>query len=354
MKRFTVYTASSLDDALAYLAEYGEETRVLAGGTDLLVWRREGKVRESRLLDISALDELRYLRAGAAGLEIGALTTHSQVVSSPLVQERAPLLGEACHTVGSVQIRNRGTLGGNLVTASPAGDTIPALFCLGARVLLASVRGSRQVPVEEFFLGPGRTVRQSDELVTGVLVPGITPDGGPDAVSGVPDTGSGTVSGVADTGAGTAVSGERYEERYVYLKLGQRNALSISIASVAVRLWISSQGGCLGSEQAAGAGQCRQQGQEGRQVCRRRGQGQVCRQVAVAFGAVAPTVVRASRVEEALTGVPLDEVVPKEVASLAREEVRPITDIRASAEYRREMVVVLLTKALRRLRGETA
>ena len=354
MKRFTVYTASSLDDALAYLAEYGEEARVLAGGTDLLVWRREDKVKENHFLDISGLDELRYLRASAAGLEIGALTTHSQVVSSPLVQERAPLLAEACRTVGSVQIRNRGTLGGNLVTASPAGDTIPALFCLGARVLLASVRGSRQVPVEEFFLGPGRTVRQSDELVTGVLVPNTASVSSPNATSGMAHAGPGTVSGVADTGAGTALAEDCYEERHIYLKLGQRNALSISIASVAVRLSISSEGGCLGSEQAAGAGQCRQQGQEGRQVCRRRGQGQVCRQVAVAFGAVAPTVVRASRVEEALTGVPLNEVVPEEVASLAREEVRPITDIRASAEYRREMVVALLTKALRRLRGETA
>lgn len=292
MRRFDLHVATSIEDALDYLSRYGEETEVLAGGTDLVVRMREGRVSPARVLDISRLAPLREIGEEREGprlcLRIGALATHTQVVSSPLVGRWTPLLAEACRTVGSLQIRNRGTLGGNCITASPAGDSLPALVALEAEMVLLSAAGQRRVRSQEFFTGPGTTVRRRDELLGWLLVPA-----------------------------------QERDERSVYLKLGQRNALAISVASVAVRLIPAREAGDW-----------------------------VCARALVAFGALAPTVVRGHRVEAALAGKRLDASTIERASALARVEVSPITDIRGSAEYRREMAAVLVRQALCALRGK--
>ena len=154
MHDFDLLVAHSTAELEQMLAD--TRGRILAGGTDLIVFMEAGRVRPQTLIDISRLHELRFIRGDAHSIRIGPLTTHSELVHSPLLQEWAAILPMAAATIGAVQIRNRGTIGGNLGTASPAGDTIPALIALEATVTLRSVRGERQVALDQFFLGPAR------------------------------------------------------------------------------------------------------------------------------------------------------------------------------------------------------
>jgi len=299
MRSFDLHVATSLTDALEYLSRHGDETAVLAGGTDLVIRIRSGREVPPRVLDISRLGELRVIRretvggereglaaaAAASGvLRLGALVTHAEAVESPLVRAHAPLLAEACAAIGSPQIRNLGTLGGNCITASRAGDSLPALLALDAEMVLLSLEGERRVPMTEFFTGPRTTARRRDELLGYILVPVAASD-----------------------------------ERSCYLKLTQRKALAISLVSVAFRLRMDP------------------------------GAPRRCLEAAVAFGSLAPMVIRARAVEAALAGRELDEATITRAAEAALGEVSPRDDVRASAEYRRAMVQALVRRGLERL-----
>ena len=164
---------ASLDEAYALLAEAdGDAWRPLAGGTDLMV-TITGEIGEppSRVLDIWSLDELRGIRAEADALVIGALTTYTELRRSPEVSELAPGLAEAAATIGAAQIQNRGTLGGNVVNASPAGDTLPVLLALDAEMVLGSVHGERTVRAAEFWPSYRTTARRDDELLLRIRIP---------------------------------------------------------------------------------------------------------------------------------------------------------------------------------------
>jgi carbon-monoxide dehydrogenase medium subunit len=166
-----VVSARTLEDALAALRDAGPEARILAGGTDLMVELESGRTRPDLVVDVWKLEALRAIRATAEGLEIGALATCSDVLRSPAAREHADILVEAARTVGAEQIKNRATLGGNLGTASPAADLVPALFALDARVTLVSARGERWMPVDTFVRGYRSTERAPDELITKVVIP---------------------------------------------------------------------------------------------------------------------------------------------------------------------------------------
>jgi CO/xanthine dehydrogenase FAD-binding subunit len=162
----------TLADAFAALAEHGPDARVLAGGTDLLVRLRLGHVQPSIVLDVKALKELRSdVTVDGAVLRIGASAVITDVISDARVAQDFPALVEAGRVVGSVQIRNRATLAGNICNASPAADTAPALLAYGAVVNLIGPPGSRRVPLSEFFVGPGQTVLTSGELVASIDLP---------------------------------------------------------------------------------------------------------------------------------------------------------------------------------------
>ncbi len=167
---------SDLDEAIRLLAGTGETARILAGGTDLVIAMRRGLVYPETIVDISCLDELRGIYQSDGYVHIGALTTLGQLRDSRELALWAPLFVDACRDIGSVQIRNLGTLGGNLGNASPAGDTIPVLYVLGAEVRLTSQTGERWVPIEAFFTGPGKTVRRSDEIIAEVRFPSSRKD----------------------------------------------------------------------------------------------------------------------------------------------------------------------------------
>jgi CO/xanthine dehydrogenase FAD-binding subunit len=191
----TVTSPTSLAAAIEALAG-APESLVLAGGTDLMVQVNEGARRPGSVLSLARVGELRRLHRDGDDLVVGAGVTYSELTGAT-VTALVPALAQAARTVGSPQIRNAGTIGGNLVTASPAGDTLPVLVALGATVEVEATGGRRSLSVGEFLTGPKATALRPGELVTGVRVP----------VRGGPQE---------------------------YLKVGVRNAMVIAVASVAV------------------------------------------------------------------------------------------------------------------------
>jgi xanthine dehydrogenase iron-sulfur cluster and FAD-binding subunit A len=154
-----------LDDALALLASYGEGARIVAGGTDVIVELSRGIRPTSTLIDVTAIPGLRRLGLTDGVISLGALTTHNDIVASPLCRQPALPLAQACWEVGAPQIRTRGTIAGNLVTASPANDTITPLVALDAEIVLTSMRGERVLPLHDFYVGVRRTALAPDELL---------------------------------------------------------------------------------------------------------------------------------------------------------------------------------------------
>ena len=263
----------SLEEALGILQ--GGEVTILAGGTDLMPQTKAGRIAfKPTLMNIRNVAGLRGVTLDGDAIRIGALTTITELLTDPLVKKHAPVLAEACDHFASDQIRNAGTVGGNIGNASPAGDTLVPLIVLDAEVELASKpNGSvttRRMPLAEFFTGPGKTKRTANELLTAVRIP-------------LPKAGH-----VAR-----------------FYKFGARPALDISTISI----------GIAGVRKDGALTDTR-----------------------VAFGAVAATPVRAKQTEAALEGRRLDDDTIETAANAARDEVNPIDDIRATAWYRKELI----------------
>ena len=166
----TLLQPRSVADALKMLRDEGPLTP-LAGCTDLYVALNFGTLRETRFLDLWRLDPLRRIERRGRALAIGALATYSDLIASPHVRRMLPMLAAAAREIGGVQIQNRGTIGGNVANASPAGDTLPVLAAADAVVVLQSTRATRRVPFNEFYTGYRRTVRRDDELIVGFEIP---------------------------------------------------------------------------------------------------------------------------------------------------------------------------------------
>jgi carbon-monoxide dehydrogenase small subunit/xanthine dehydrogenase small subunit len=190
----------SLEEALEILAQRAGQAVPMAGGTDVLVMAKDGSPGRDALFDLTGVPELRGIEERGGDLWVGALSTHSEMIESSLVKRHAPALGQACAVIGGPQIRNRGTLGGNLANASPAADCVPPLYASDAVVELVSISERRDVRIEEFFTGRRETVLAPDELIAGVRIP------------------------------------RREGLRSAFLRLGQRQAQAISKVSVAVAI----------------------------------------------------------------------------------------------------------------------
>lgn len=170
-----VISARNLDEALDALQGAEATTRILAGGTDLMVELENGRSQPARVIDVWRVRELRYEREERGGLRLGALTTCSDLLRSPRVAALADILAASAREVGATQIQNRATLGGNLGTASPAADMNPVLLALDARVRLVSKRGERELALEDFLTGYRTSARANDELIESVFVPARDP-----------------------------------------------------------------------------------------------------------------------------------------------------------------------------------
>jgi aerobic carbon-monoxide dehydrogenase medium subunit len=273
VKRFDYFEPRTLDEAVALLAK--PNAQALAGGTDLLVELKEHLRHAERVINIKKIAGLRGLSFDAKdGLRIGALATARDVELSPIVKERYRGLLQSVRELGSIQVRYRATIIGNICRASPSADTIPPLIADGAIVRVHGSGGERSMPLEDFFVAPGKTVLKPGDVVTEIRV-------APPA---------------ADT-------------RKVYIKHGRRKAMELATVGVAVT--------------HVPGGQTR-----------------------IVLGAVAPTAIRARQAEKVFS----ETGDIQRAAQAAADESRPISNVRATAEYRREMVAVLTRRALEQVR----
>ncbi|MDX9896284.1 MAG: FAD binding domain-containing protein, partial [Desulfofustis sp.] len=266
----------SCDQLWPLLAD-SPSARLFCGGTDLFVWLRAGRCQANVLIGLERIDALRGISSEGDHLRIGAATTHAELLADPTITKHLPVLHQALAQLGSPLIRRTGTIGGNLATASPAGDTVPPLAVLEATVELRSATASRHLALEEFLLGPGRTDLREGEIVAAIRVP-------------LPPPGS----------------------LHSFEKVGRRAALACSIASLAALLHLNDDG--------------------------------TIRSIRLAWGSVAETVLRLPQIEAALVGQPLDDTHVTAVLPAVRKLVRPISDIRAGADYRRLVAANLLRR----------
>ncbi len=202
MKPFEYYSPESVKEACTLLEQLGSGSKVLAGGTDVLIELRKSpdEVAES-IIDISAISSLKGISESGEMIVIKPLTTHTEILRSALIATHAPLLRTAVSGIGSPQIRNRGTIGGNIMNAAACADTVPPLIALGARLRLQSSKGDRSISLSDFFTKPYATVAQRGEILVEIRFPKLHPDA-----------------------------------RSSFIKLGRRNALAISRLSVAAIL----------------------------------------------------------------------------------------------------------------------
>lgn len=179
MKRtepFEFYQPTSLQEASRLLREHGPGGRFLAGGTDLVIAMKEKGLVPKYIVDLKRLPGLSGIREnGDGGIVIGALTTMREIETSPLLTKKYPFLSQSAAEVGSIQIRNRATVGGNMANATPSADVAPALIALNATTKIVGANGDRTVPLEEFFRGPGQTVMNADEILTEIAIPKTGP-----------------------------------------------------------------------------------------------------------------------------------------------------------------------------------
>jgi len=166
-----VYSPTTLAQTYEVLQQRGDQLQVLAGGTDLMVYLNTRILLPKEVLNIWQLNELRGISFESGALRIGALTTYTQLIRAPLVAEHCPILIEAAKTIGAIQTQNRGTIGGNIVNASPAGDTLPVLAAFDAVLEVGSHRGVRLIPFNSFYTGYRKTVLEADELLLAVRIP---------------------------------------------------------------------------------------------------------------------------------------------------------------------------------------
>ena len=280
MKAFEFFSARDARHAVALLAEHAPSVKVLAGGTDLLADLKFSSHTPKVVVDISRVHDLKALEVTEDGLRIGSLVTHTEIMRSPIIRDMFPALVDAAHTIGAVQTRNLGTLGGNLVTAVPSMDSGPTLVALEAKVTIEGPAGRRQMSLADFFLGPRKTDLKPDELLAEILIPK-----------------------------------ENLGKPTHFLKFGLRKGQALALVNVAASFWVDWEKNVFKAPR-------------------------------IALGAVAPKVIRTPQAEAFLEGRAISVEAMAEAGALAVNEAKPISDFRASAGYRRDLIAVLTRRAL--------
>ena len=172
MERFELLTPKNIPELLEALKSVTENTKILAGGTDLVVYLNQGKINPDLIIDISGINEMKYIKEDDENLLIGSLTTFTELEEDQLINKYAKCLAEAAQDLGSKQIRNRGTIGGNIGNAAPAGDCLPALMVLEGKVLIIDSEGkTEELPIEDILVGPNKTSLNCDQAIIGIKIP---------------------------------------------------------------------------------------------------------------------------------------------------------------------------------------
>jgi len=282
------FEPQSRQECFDLLAQYGENAKVLAGGTDVVQYLKSGQVKPEAIIDIRKIEGLGDTTLTDQGLEIGAMVRLRALSRNEALLAEYPVIMEAAGHVSSMQIRNTATIGGNACNASPSADAIQGLLLMDAVALIEGSAGKREVPLAEFFVGPGKTVLGKDELLLGFKVP----------------------KPAANTGA-------------YYEKFAIRGDTDITIVGAGAAISLAADG--------------------------------TVAKAVITLSAVAPTPLRMGVVEQMLVGQTLTPELIARAAAVAGENVSPISDQRATAEYRKEMVVVstknALTQALERVKA---
>ncbi len=276
------FSPKTISETAVLMRRWRGKATLVAGGTNVIPDMRARVLKSDVLIDLSRLKSLAYIKEEKKKIRIGSLTTISELASSKVIQKYAPILFQAAHQLGNPLVRNRATIGGNLADASPAADTAVPLLALEAMVVAERDGGKRrQTPIDQFFTGPNRTVLTRGEMIKEIIFP-------------KPNSNA----------------------KMGYSKLGLRNAMAISIVSVAILMEMD---------------------------------GNKCRKLRIGLGAVAPTPIRAYRIEEMPAGREITKGLIENCSIEVMKEISPITDIRASAEYRREMTSVLLKRLIQKI-----
>ena len=274
--RATFVAPTSVADVLAALSA---GARVVAGGTDLVVGARQGKAPlPEQLVAIHRVDTLRAL-SHKNGLRLGSLVTHEKIIADDVVRTQYSALADASAIVGSHATRATGTIGGNVMNASPAMDCGGPLLCLGASAVLESTTGSRTVTLDELWLSPGRTSARADELLVAIDVP-------------APSKGAGSC----------------------YVRLEYRRQMEIAVVGATAVVVVGGDG--------------------------------LIQSARIAMTALSPTIHRVESAEDALVGTTGDRVSADSAAVLFAAATTPISDVRASADYRRAMAAVICRRAI--------
>jgi len=280
MRNFELLTVKTVDEACDALSAHAEDGKLIAGGVALLIVMKQRIFSPAYLIDIGELSELNFIRDGGETLLIGALTPHRAIENDASVKAGYPLLAEAFHRVGTIRIRNQGTIGGNLCFAEPAADPPAALMAMEAELVIRKKGGSRTVPIGEFFTDYYETCLEPDELLTEIRVPRL--------------------------GSGWKTAYSKFTTR----SKEDKPALSVAAA-------VSTES-----------------------------DGKTCKDVRICVGAAVATPKRMSEAESFLKGKELTDATLRAAGDMAKGAVEPISDIRGSAEYKREMVGVFLRRTV--------
>ncbi len=281
---FDYHAPTTIAEIIVLLSRLGPKAKVISGGTDLMIKMKHGLLAPDALVSLKKLDQLKTIehRPGV-GVVIGARATHSDLINSTTLNEKYLSISETAHHMAANQVRNIGTIGGNICNAVPSADLPPILIALGARIKLVGTDGERTVSLEEFFVGPGKSVLGQNELLTEIMIPD------------------------------QATTGSHY------IKFSLRRSGALAVVGVAVAVTVA---------------------------------GDAINDARIALGAVAPTPMRALKAEEFIKGKKINDDLLAEAGVIASQECKPISDIRGSEEYRRDLVRVFTKRALRKAINE--
>lgn len=275
---FEYFTPDSVEEACQLLSKYGSKAKAIAGGTDVLIKMKKDLLAPEVLVAIGQLPQLKKIEyVPGKGVVIGAGATHNEIQNSKLLHEKYLSVAEAAHQMANNQVRNLGTVGGNVSNAVPSADLPPILIALDTTAKIVGAKGERTLPLEDVFKGPNQTVLEHDELISEFVIPDHN------------FTGS------------------------TYIKFGLRASGALAVVGVAAAVKM---------------------------------EGDLVKDARIVLGAVSPVPVRAKQAEDFLKGKQAGEELFAEAAVIASGECRPISDIRGSAEYRRDMVRVFTKRAL--------
>lgn len=301
MKKFDYFKPKTLEEALILLVQYGEKAKLVAGGTDVIVMIKQKTISPDILISLQGIPGLNEIKYNGF-LSIGPMVTHRMIEKSELIKKDFSALADAVSWLGSIQIRNVATIGGNICTAAPSADTATPLLVLGTQVKIKGVKEERTIPIEEFFKGPGETVLKTGEMIKELIIPKL-----------LPNTGS------------------------AYYKLQRRLALDLPILGVSVLLSLDkNKVTCSDMLCTASPISSILHKMEEDEI--------VCKEVRIALGVAAPTPFRTVKAEGLIRGKKLSDELLDEVAETASKEAQPRDSIRGEAWYRRDMIRVLVKR----------